>query len=563
MESMRESELQGASAVIPVPSISGEGFVNNSTESIWLLSPNLMTTNCRRVVVGKAISCHCPTMCRLGVYYLILLCCSVRAELVLTNFTASNPIKIMPVGDSITDDCVTNGAWRLLLQPLLDTNGIVFTNTGRLLGAGYPGFSKRWHEGYCGSVIAPPGVFAVYNYNTADAYHQRIMRDALAVTNKRPDLMLILIGANDIGRGRNPWVVATNDMPNLLGVIFSNVPNAHVLLTKITTLQNASLGYNAYASNVPIYNAALQGMVNQRRALGQKVFLADMFSALDYSTMFLSDHLHPNPIGLKAIAAEWATRIETVVSRTNRFTSVLINGGANWKYNDTGQDLGTNWPQPGFDDSSWSEGPARLGYGDPAAATTVSYGPDANNKYMTAYFRRSFVVPWNMVVTNLNFRVARADGAAVWLNGQEVFRANLPDGSIDYTTPALTAMTGYTAHIFYPTNIAVTNSLMGTNLIAIEIHQSSVTNSSLGFDMELIGSGFLRSPPSLGIAQIGSDLVLSWPSVNSEGFALNSTTNLASNSWNVTTELTQTNGAQIVVTQAVDASAKFYRLQGP
>jgi len=501
-------------------------------------------------------------MARLGVCCLVLLCFAVRGELVLTNYTLANPLKIMPVGDSITDDCVTNGAWRLFLQPLLDTNGIVFTNTGRLLGAGYPGFNKRWHEGYCGSVIGPPGVFAVYSYSTTDAYQQRIMRDALAITNKRPDLMLILIGANDIGRGRNPWVAATNDMPNLLSVIFSNVPNAHVLLTKITTLQNASLGYNAYATNVPVYNAALQGMVNQRRALGQKVFVADMFSAVDYSTMFLSDHLHPNPAGLKAMAAEWAVRIETIVSRTNRFTSVLINGGANWRFNDSGQDLGANWTQPEFDDAGWNEGPARLGYGDPGTATTVNYGGDATNKFVTTYFRRSFVVPWNTVVTNLNFRLARADGAAVWLNGQEVFRANLPTGSIDYTTPALTAVTGYTAHIFYPTNVTVTNSLTGTNLIAVEIHQSSVTNSTMGFDMELIGSGFLRSPPSLGIVQTGGHLVLSWWVTNSAGFALYSATNLATASWSATTALLQTNGGRIVVTQAIDANERYYRLQG-
>ena len=510
-----------------------------------------------------AISCTFQRMTRLGIYCLILFCVSIRAELVLTNYTVANPLRIMPVGDSITDDCVTNGAWRLFLQSMLDTNGIAFTNTGRLLGAGYPGFNKRWHEGYCGSVIAPPGVFAVYSYNTTDAYQQRIMRDVLAITNKRPDLMLILIGANDIGRGRNPWVVATNDMPNLLGVIFSNVPNAHVLLAKITTLQNASLGYSAYATNVPIYNAALQGMVNQRRALGQKVFLADMFSAVDYGTMFLNDHLHPNPAGLRAIASEWAARIETIVSRTNRFTSVLINGGADWKYNDAGQDQGTNWTQRNFDDSSWSAGAARLGYGDPATATTVSYGPDATNKFVTTYFRRSFVVPWNVVVTNLNFRVARADGAAVWLNGQEMFRVNLPGGALDHTTPALTAMTGYTAHIFHSTNIPVTSSLTGTNLIAIEIHQSSVTNSVMGFDMDLIGSGFLRSPPLLSIARTGSDLVLSWSVANGAGFALYSTTNLAGGSWNATTALTQTNGAQIVVTQAVDTSARYYRLQGP
>ena len=114
--------------------------------------------------------------------------------------------------------------------------------------------------------------------------------------------MLILIGANDLGRGRNPWVVATNDMPNLLSVIFSNTPNANIILAKTTTLLNAGIGYNVYATNVPIYNAALQAMVNQRRALGQNVFLADMFSAVDYGTGFLSDHLHPNDAGYQAMA---------------------------------------------------------------------------------------------------------------------------------------------------------------------------------------------------------------------------------------------------------------------
>jgi lysophospholipase L1-like esterase len=485
-----------------------------------------------------------------------------RAELVLTNFSATNLLKIMAVGDSITDDCVTNGAWRAPLQPLLETNGIPYTNTGRLLSAAYTGFSKRRHEGYCGSVIGPPGVFAVYNYSTTDAYLQRIVRDALAITNNRPDLMLILIGANDIGRGRNPWTVATNDMPTLLNVIFSNVPNANVILAKTTTLLNADLGYSAYATNVPIYNAALQRTVNQRRALGQKVFLADMFSAVDYATMFLSDHLHPNPLGLKAIAAEWASRIQTITLRPDRITTTFVSGGADWKYSDTGQDLGTNWAQPNYDDSAWTNGIARLGYGDLTTATTLGFGPDPTNKFVTTYFRRPFVVPWNAVITNLNFRVARNAGAAVWLNGQEMFRANLPAGPINYTNLALTRMTGYAAYIYYPTNIAVSGLLPGTNTVAVEIHQSSITNSSLGFDMELIGSGYWMPLPSLSITQTGSNFQFTWPVTNGNGFVLYTTTNLtAADSWTSTAASPQTNDGQIVVTQAPDASTRFFRLQ--
>ena len=98
--------------------------------------------------------------------------------------------------------------------------------------------------------------------------------------------MLILIGANDIGHGRNPWGVATNDMPNLLNIIFSNAPSANVLLAKATTLQNTIPGLRVYATNIPIYNAALQASGQPRRAQGQNVFLADMFSAVDLPANF-------------------------------------------------------------------------------------------------------------------------------------------------------------------------------------------------------------------------------------------------------------------------------------
>lgn len=490
----------------------------------------------------------------------------VNGELVLSNFSAAKPMKIMPIGDSITDDCAYNGAWRAPLQPLLDTNGFAFTNVGRLLSGAATGFTKRRHEGYCGSVIAYPGVFGpVYNYASQSNYLVRIVQDALALTNNRPDLVLVLIGANDIGRGRNPYRVATNDMPNLLDVIFSNAPNANVLLAKPTLLLNATIGsYGAYATNVPIYNAALQAMANQRRTLGQHVFLADMYSAVDYVTMFNSDHVHPNPLGLQAIAKEWFTRIKAISISSTQFTSVLVNGGAVWKYFDNGQDLGTNWAQPSFDDSNWNSGPARLGYGDPAVATTIGFGPEPTNKYPTAYFRHAFVVPEGVAVTNLNFRLARAGGAVVWLNGQEAFRTNLPSGPITYTNLAKSVLAAHMTSLFYPTNLAVSPLPAGTNLLAVELHQFSPSYSSFGFDLELIGAGYVIPPPTVSIARAGEHLQLSWPLLRSPGYSLYSTTNwTASNAWTVSIAAAQTNGGQVVVTQSPDAAARFYRLQKP
>src|SRR6266487_2812886 len=74
-------------------------------------------------------------------------------------------------------------------------------------------------------------------------------------------------------------------------------------------------------------------------------------------------------------------------------SSTLVSRGSNWKYLDNGTDQGTNWSTLGFDDSSWTNGPAELGYGDGDEATVVSYGPNSANKYITTYFRRAFIVP--------------------------------------------------------------------------------------------------------------------------------------------------------------------------
>ncbi len=203
----------------------------------------------------------------------------VRAEVVLTNFSSARPLKIMPVGDSITDDCFGNGAYRLSLQSLLESNGYAFTFVGRNVSSAAGGFTKTRHEGYCGVPIAAPGYYEVHGYSGTDAYLEKIVPDAL--TNATPDVILLLIGANDIGHGRNPGYVATNDMPVLLDHIFAKAPAVNVIIGKITSLTNGSWGYGNYCTNVPIYNAALQEMVNARRAAGQNVFLADCFSVVD------------------------------------------------------------------------------------------------------------------------------------------------------------------------------------------------------------------------------------------------------------------------------------------
>src|SRR5687768_5621926 len=119
----------------------------------------------------------------------------------------------------------------------------------------------------------------------------------------------------------------------------------------------------------------------------------------------------------------------------------LVPAGSTWRYLDNGSDQGTNWVGTTFDDSGWKSGPAKLGYNDGAITVvednpTPGYEPTAVNRFITTYFRHSFVVTNSQSLSSLRVALLRDDGAAVFLNGREVFRSNLPGGQIDYLTRA-------------------------------------------------------------------------------------------------------------------------------
>ncbi|MBN2506243.1 MAG: lamin tail domain-containing protein, partial [Verrucomicrobia bacterium] len=181
----------------------------------------------------------------------------------------------------------------------------------------------------------------------------------------------------------------------------------------------------------------------------------------------------------------------------------LIATGAVWKYLDTGTDEGMAWRAPGFDDMYWAEGPAQLGYSNNEEndeATLLLYGPDPDNKYITYYFRHHFNVADAASFTNLLLRVLRDDGAIVYLNGTEVFRDNMPAGDITYTNLAVSAVDGDNETVnFHPLAIDPAVLVNGDNVVAVEIHQVSVTSSDISFDLSLTGN-YIPVPPVVSIA---------------------------------------------------------------
>jgi len=211
--------------------------------------------------------------------------------------------------------------------------------------------------------------------------------------------------------------------------------------------------------------------------------------------------------GRSATSSVVKVAVTTGISSNVNFISV----GSVWRYLDNGSDQGANWTAFAFDDSSWTNGPAQLGYGDGDEARVVSYGPDANNKYVTTYFRRTFTAADVEQITALQLRVLRDDGAVVYLNGTEVFRTAMPGGVITYTTLANVTAAGPDETNFFSASLSPSSLVNGTNVIAVEVHQAAVNSSDLSFDLQLIGTRTLLAPaiveaPSDRIVAPGSEV---------------------------------------------------------
>ena len=167
-------------------------------------------------------------------------------------------------------------------------------------------------------------------------------------------------------------------------------------------------------------------------------------------------------------------------------TETLVSAGANWAYLDTGADLGIAWRNTNFNDSNWATGPAELGYGDGDEETTISFGQNPDNKYITTYFRHDFTITDASDFYKLIVGYVRDDGCAIYLNGTRVVLDNLdPDASateVALLNPGRTGE-GVWNEAEIPTNLLK----KGKNVLAIEVHQDDGRSSDISMNAYLLG----------------------------------------------------------------------------
>ncbi|MBL9129437.1 MAG: lamin tail domain-containing protein [Verrucomicrobiales bacterium] len=180
------------------------------------------------------------------------------------------------------------------------------------------------------------------------------------------------------------------------------------------------------------------------------------------------------------------SRSDEVTLRVRRPSenAVLVAAGSTWRYLDNGSDQGSAWRAPTFADTSWSSGKAHFGYGDGDEVTTLRAEVDGVRS-TTFYFRHRFQVPDPASVSGLTVQLVRDDGAMVYLNGQLVFRSNMPEGSVNASTLASEVVGGADESTFFPQAVDPAVLVRGENVLAVEVHQQNAGSSDVSFDLRL------------------------------------------------------------------------------
>jgi hypothetical protein len=232
---------------------------------------------------------------------------------------------------------------------------------------------------------------------------------------------------------------------------------------------------------------------------------------------------------------------------------VLVPLAANWKYLANGSDQGAAWQIPAFNDASWSSGAAQFGFGNSNSQTVVNYGANANNKFITTYFRQKFVATNVNRLANLTLKLAVDDGALVYLNGSPLTNLNLNFGAAS-ATPA-TAMTFALRDTWQSFSVDPKLLAEGTNTIAAEVHLAAVTATNMAFDLQLIAA---EAPFITSVARLTNQAKIFLAGPGNSPTTIQATTNFLN--WTTLGSLLLTNGGgEFDDSPGANFNFRFYR----
>ncbi|GHJ49266.1 hypothetical protein Cs7R123_66080 [Catellatospora sp. TT07R-123] len=196
----------------------------------------------------------------------------------------TRPIKIMPLGDSITwgvGSPSTSSYRAALWQRLVAQAGYAVDFVGSQQSGSLPDTDNEGHSGWRIDQIAASATGWLNTY--------------------QPDVVLLHIGTNDMNQNYDV-ANAPARLAALIDQILAARPTATVLVAKIIPALDAGI-----QSRINTFNAAVPGIVSARGARAKLVDLSVLGSA------DLADTLHPNDAGYARMAVRWYSGLESVL----------------------------------------------------------------------------------------------------------------------------------------------------------------------------------------------------------------------------------------------------------
>jgi lysophospholipase L1-like esterase len=195
-------------------------------------------------------------------------------------------VRVMPLGDSITEGTQVPGGYRIGLWQRLSTGGYRVDFVGTQSN-GPAALGDHDHEGH-------PG----WRIDQIDA------NIAGWLSTANPRTVLLHIGTNDVLQNYN-LSGAPSRLSTLIDHITAGAPTADVFVATIIPLASASQEAAART-----FNAAVPGIVQSKVNAGKRVHLVDMHAAL--TTADLTDGIHPTAGGYDKMAATWYAAMRSV-----------------------------------------------------------------------------------------------------------------------------------------------------------------------------------------------------------------------------------------------------------
>ncbi len=169
-------------------------------------------------------------------------------------------------------------------------------------------------------------------------------------------------------------------------------------------------------------------------------------------------------------------------------SEVLIPKASEWSWRPGRTEASTPidaWRQAGFVDAEFTKAPAPFWYGDTLPGGTQIN--DMQNAYGCLFLRHPFTIRDLEELSGLEMEALVDDGFVAWINGVEILRVGVPGAPGDGVTISTLSANASEPVSFMRHPLILPDGLLkpGANLLAVQVFQSSLGSSDLGFDASL------------------------------------------------------------------------------